>query len=99
MYKPLDVRKLEIPDYLICRISDDLMEEPVCLESGFTYEKSSITKHFQINGNFDPMTREEVKTSNLVINKQIKHATEEFLMKNPWGFEHFPGENIDNIHM
>ena len=46
MYQPIDVGKLEIPDYLICRISDDLMEEPVCLESGFTYEKSSIIKHF-----------------------------------------------------
>ena len=29
-----------IPDHLICRISDDLMEEPVILESGFTYEKA-----------------------------------------------------------
>lgn len=36
------------------------MDEPVILESGFTYEKTEIIKHFQKNGNFDPMTREEV---------------------------------------
>ena len=36
------------------------MDEPVILESGFTYEKAEIMKHFEKNGNFDPMTREEV---------------------------------------
>ena len=39
-------KKLEIPTYLICPIKDDFMEEPVVLESGFTYEKSDIQKHF-----------------------------------------------------
>lgn len=34
-----DIRNIEVPDYLLCRITDELMEEPVCLESGFTYEK------------------------------------------------------------
>jgi len=38
------------------------MEEPVILESGFTYERAAILEHFQKNGNFDPMTREEVNT-------------------------------------
>ena len=48
------------------------MDEPVLLESGFTYEKAEITKHFQKNGNFDPMTREEVNPNVLILNKQIK---------------------------
>jgi hypothetical protein len=30
---------MEVPDYLLCRITDELMDEPVILESGFTYEK------------------------------------------------------------
>jgi hypothetical protein len=30
---------MEVPDYLLCRITDELMDEPVVLESGFTYEK------------------------------------------------------------
>lgn len=30
---------MDIPDYLVCRITDELMDEPVILSSGFTYEK------------------------------------------------------------
>lgn len=58
-----------MPDFLLCRITDELMDEPVLLTSGFTYEKSEITRHFEKNGNFDPMTREEVDTNILIINK------------------------------
>ena len=36
----------EVPDYLLCRITDEIMEEPVILESGFTYEKEKILEHF-----------------------------------------------------
>jgi hypothetical protein len=36
----------EIPEFLVCRITDDLMEDPVILSSGFTYEKAAILKHF-----------------------------------------------------
>ena len=35
-------KKIDIPDFLLCRISDDLMNEPVMLSSGFTYEKIMI---------------------------------------------------------
>ena len=42
--KPSDLKSKfkEIPDFLICRISDDLMEDPVVIESGFTYERKAI---------------------------------------------------------
>lgn len=46
-----------MPDYLLCSITDELMDEPVVIESGFTYEKAEIIRHFKINGNFDPITR------------------------------------------
>ena len=39
-------KHMEVPDYLLCRITDELMDEPVLLESGFTYEKQEIQKHF-----------------------------------------------------
>lgn len=71
------------------------MDEPVLLESGFTYEKSEILKHFQTNGNFDPMTREEVNPSVLILNKQIRQATQDFLMHSPWAFERVYGETLD----
>ena len=55
------------------------MEEPVVISSGFTYEKSEILKHFQTNGNFDPLNRDQVDPKILITNYNIKHATEEFL--------------------
>jgi hypothetical protein len=30
----------------LCRITDELMEEPVVIESGFTFEKEAIMRHF-----------------------------------------------------
>lgn len=35
-------RTFHIPDFFLCRITDDFMEEPVIIESGFTYEKTAI---------------------------------------------------------
>lgn len=75
------------------------MDEPVILQSGFTYEKAEISKHFEKNGNFDPMTREEVDPNVLILNKQIKQATQDFLMQNPWAFERIYGETLDQISM
>lgn len=84
---------------MLCPISDDLMEEPVVIGSGFTYEKSEVMKHFQINGNFDPLNREQVDTKILLTNYNIKHATEEFLRSNPWAFEFTPYDSLENIKM
>ena len=75
------------------------MEEPVMLKSGFTYEKEFILKHFSINGNQDPMTREYVDPGQMIINQNIKHATEEFLRVNPWAFEFIPGDNLHTVEM
>lgn len=75
------------------------MEDPVILTSGFTYEKSEIEKHFKINGNFDPLTREEVNPNVLIQNKNLKHSIEEFIRKNPWAFEYFPGDSIHSVNM
>ena len=69
------------------------------LKSGFTYEKVNIIKHFEVNGNFDPMTREQVCPASLTINQNIKHATEEFLRVNPWAYEYIPGDNIHTVEM
>ena len=38
----IKTKGLKIPEHLICPITDDLMEEPVIISSGFTYEKSEI---------------------------------------------------------
>lgn len=48
------------------------MEEPVILQSGFTYEKANIKKHFEVNGDNCPMTREYVDPEKLTSNKSVK---------------------------
>ena len=75
------------------------MEEPVVISSGFTYEKSEMTKHFSANDNFDPLNREKVDPKILITNYNIKHATEEFLRTNPWAFEFTPYDKLESIMM
>ena len=95
----VNTKKLDVPQYLICPITDDLMEEPVVLQSGFTYEKSAVKKHFETNGDHCPMTRDWVDVDKLVPNNSIKQATEDFLRENPWGFEFCPGDDINSVTM
>ena len=45
------------------------------------------------------MTREEVDPKVLILNKQIKQATQDFLMNNPWAFERVYGETLEQISM
>lgn len=40
--KSVDIKKLAVPDHLLCLISGDLMTDPVTIESGRTYERVSI---------------------------------------------------------
>jgi hypothetical protein len=51
-----------------------------------------------MNGYFDPQTRSDVKNE-LITNKSIKHATEDFLRENPWAFEYSQYDNINSIMM
>ena len=41
-------KELRIPEHLICTISGDIMFDPVTLESGRTYERSSIEMLFSL---------------------------------------------------
>jgi len=55
------------------------MTDPVIIQSGFTYERTMITKHFEKNGAFDPFTRQEVDPKIMISNIFIKKATQDFL--------------------
>ena len=56
-------------------------KDPICLSSGFTYEKEAIEAHFKANGQNDPMTREEVNYK-MFPNKAIKTAVDDYLKLN-----------------
>jgi len=88
---------LEIPDYLECKITLSLMEDPVILSSGNTYEKVAIHEHFKKNGHIDPVTREHIDPHKIYHNLHIKQATEDFLTKHPWAYKYIPGDTFENI--
>ena len=41
------VKDLRVPQHLLCPISGDLMDDPVTLESGQTFEREMIEKYFE----------------------------------------------------
>lgn len=70
-----------IPSYLCCKISMCIMKDPVISSSGLTYERELLEMHIRSNGEFDPITREPCKLSDLTPNYYIKEAVEFFLDK------------------
>ena len=39
---------LSIPDYLLCPIAGDFMTDPVLIESGQTFERAIVERHFEM---------------------------------------------------
>mmetsp|Transcript_35629 Transcript_35629/g.40467 ORF Transcript_35629/g.40467 Transcript_35629/m.40467 type:complete len:299 (-) Transcript_35629:323-1219(-) len=89
----------EIPSYLCCQITLEVMNDPVINGCGMTYEKEALEAHIKQHGNFDPVTREYFAPSSVIPNLRIKQATEEFIKHNPWAFEYLPGETFDSIKL
>ncbi|CDJ36904.1 TPR domain-containing protein, putative [Eimeria mitis] len=50
----------ETPDFLTCKISMGLMDEPVVTPSGITYEHKLLLDHLNRNGPTDPLTRRAI---------------------------------------
>ncbi|XP_009587824.1 E3 ubiquitin-protein ligase CHIP [Nicotiana tabacum] len=76
----------EVPDHLCCKITLDIFRDPVITPSGVTYERAVILDHLQKVGNFDPITREPLYTSQLVPNLAIKEAVHAFLDRHGWAY-------------
>ncbi|XP_049406988.1 E3 ubiquitin-protein ligase CHIP-like isoform X1 [Solanum stenotomum] len=76
----------EVPDYLCCKITLDILRDPVITPSGVTYERALILDHLQKVGKFDPVTQQPLKESQLVPNLAIKEAVHAFLDKHSWAY-------------
>ncbi|CAL9781547.1 unnamed protein product [Musa acuminata subsp. burmannicoides] len=76
----------EVPDYLCCKITLNIFQDPVIAPSGITYERAMIIKHLQKVGNFDPITREPLEQHQLVPNLAIKEAVQAYLNDHPWAY-------------
>ena len=69
-----------IPEFLTCPISLEVMIDPKLLSSGHSYEKEEIKKHFKKNGLKDPLTNENVKAEQ-IDNINLRQAIEDYLEK------------------
>ena len=73
-----------VPDFLCCKISYDIMKDPVVTPSGVTYERAVISEHLRRVGYFDPLTRAPLMESQLVPNITVREVIEDFCKHNPW---------------
>jgi len=94
---PYELFKFEIADYMRCRLTKELMEDPVTIQSGLTYERLPLLEHLRKTGHYDPTTREPISIDYIYPNLNIKQSIESFLKENPWAFEYQPHETYQDI--
>ncbi|CAI5715694.1 unnamed protein product [Peronospora farinosa] len=78
----------EIPEYFICPISMEIMQDPVTTPNGVSYERRCLETHLQRNGEIDPLTRKQLTVDMLRPNKSLCAAIEDYLKKNVWALEY-----------
>lgn len=64
---------IEVPDYFLCPITRELMEEPVITRNGVTYSKASLLAWLQVNPS-EPSSREPCRIEDTVPNIVIRDA-------------------------
>jgi hypothetical protein len=47
----------------------------------------------------DPISQETLDAKDLITNLNVKHATEDYLAKNPWIFEFLQNEKIEQLRL
>ena len=77
-------RRRTIPDSFLCKISYELMQDPVVTPSGISYERRFVLQHLSSVGSFDPVNRAPLQPSDLIPNLGLKSAIDDFIADNPW---------------
>jgi STIP1 family protein 1 len=75
----------QLPDYLCCAISLELLDDPVVTPCGFTYERKCLEAHLA-KRQFDPVSCKPLRPGQAVPNLAIKAAVEAFLAQHPWAY-------------
>ena len=75
----LTMNTIEIPKYLLCPITSELMQDPVIAEDGYTYDRQNIMKSNYIS----PITLQFIDINNLITNRTIKNTIDELKKNNP----------------
>ncbi|CAH2063246.1 unnamed protein product [Thlaspi arvense] len=69
----------EPPQYFICPITQDVMEDPHVAADGFTYEGEAISGWFERGHETSPMTNKRLSHTSLVPNLALRSAIQEWL--------------------
>ncbi|KAI9783499.1 MAG: hypothetical protein M1839_003669 [Geoglossum umbratile] len=83
---PNNLKKREVPDWIIDNISFSVMHDPVVTKTGQSYDRSSIMEHIR-RSKTDPLTREPLYESELRPNLALKQACGAFLEENGWAVD------------
>ncbi|GLJ10675.1 hypothetical protein SUGI_0132800 [Cryptomeria japonica] len=68
----------QVPSFLICPISQELMDDPHVAADGFTYELEAIKEWFDSNHNTSPMTNLKLDHTDLIPNHSLRSAIREW---------------------
>ncbi|KAH9298122.1 hypothetical protein KI387_029804, partial [Taxus chinensis] len=68
----------QVPLYFFCPLNKTIMEDPVDLETGITYEKSAIDKWFQNGNTTCPVNKCEVRSRHFIPNHNLRELIQEW---------------------
>jgi len=68
----------QVPQYFICPITHNIMNEPYVDNEGNSYEEVAI-KQWLTNNNTSPITRSPLRISDLKLNRSLREAIQAFL--------------------
>jgi hypothetical protein len=71
------------PDWLCCPITKEMFRDPVVIESGNTYEFSTLEKWWKDKNTNDPLTNEEL-TNKVVTNRDKRREVDSWLQAHPY---------------
>lgn len=74
----INVTEVEEPQEYVCIITQELMENPVIAEDGYSYEKEAIQRWMREHRNQSPMTRQVMDPNKLIDNRNLKDAIETY---------------------
>ncbi|KAJ4710127.1 RING-type E3 ubiquitin transferase [Melia azedarach] len=88
--------ELTIPNHFRCPISLDLMNDPVTLSTGITYDRENIEKWINENGNVTcPITNQVLTSLEPIPNHTIRKMIQDWCVENrSYGIERIPTPRI-----
>eukprot|EP01018_Ginkgo_biloba_P032392 Gb_02634 [translate_table: standard] len=74
--------QVSVPPYLRCPISLDLMQDPVTLCTGITYDRQSITTWLDAGNNICPVTNQTLQSQELIPNHALRRFIQDWRRDN-----------------